>query len=175
MEWPERGACPPGNLPLLLPLPWSSTPQKPLSAMNALVFLFPTLVCHLVPSSPKDLGLHVQGFWPADFYKQGLLQDGATPRLLQHHPVHPPISRTLHQALIRLGLLGNELPPGPESLREEAGVTWSCTSMFTQRASAPALRVVLGPHGCSVKIHVSDTSASQPPSRPRAVKHLTSS
>lgn len=36
------------------------------------VFRFPTLVGHLVPSSPQDLGFHVPGFWPVGLW--GLLQ-----------------------------------------------------------------------------------------------------
>ena len=72
LEVSSGGGCAPGPSLLLPLLERSSTPRGPLSAVRASDFSLPTLVCHLVSSSPKGLGVHVQGFWPIEQW--GLLQ-----------------------------------------------------------------------------------------------------
>lgn len=50
----------------------ASPPEAPRSSEGLLIFPFLLWSVTWVPSSPKGLGLHVQGFWPVALW--GLLQ-----------------------------------------------------------------------------------------------------
>lgn len=106
------GGCTSGSLPLSPPslgfLLWSSTPWRPPQCSEGPDFSFSTLVCHLVPSSPKDLGLQVQGFWPVGLWgplQVGLPAGWGYPEAASTSPSSSPIPAALHQACRKPGLL----------------------------------------------------------------------
>lgn len=122
------------------------------------VFRFPTLVRHLVPSSPQDLGFHVPGFWPVGLW--GLLQVERPAGSLGSPQVCFNITRFIPHIC--------DTSSGSQKTWPSPGVSWlgawvalgqrlvlipCCSSLATQSATAPALSILLGSHRCLGKVY----------------------
>lgn len=126
------GRCAPGRS-RSCSLSSSFTPRRSLNAVRASEFSLPTLVCHLIPSSSKGLGLHVQGFWPVEQW--GPLQ-------IVSCRVGPPggcfsiTQFTPHTCSTSAGSQETWPSPGVAGLLRQRRCYYSRPSLSTQRATA---------------------------------------
>ena len=112
------------------------------------------MVCHLVPSSPRNLGFHIQGFWPVGLW--GPPQGCFNITWLIPHTCDTPSDSQKTWLSPGVAWLGAWVPPGQRLV-----LIPCCSLLATQKAKAPALRIVLGWHGCLGKVYLKNTTASR--------------